>query len=121
VRFGGRLAVSEDVGAACGACLVPTLVLQPLVENAVKHGVASMLEGGVVKLEARCARGRLWVTVENPFDPEQPPAGRNGLGLVNVRNRLKARYDDTARLSSTITGNSFRVELSLPCGRGAAM
>ena len=119
VRFGGRLAVLIEEGAGCGACRVPALVLQPLVENAVKHGIASLLEGGLVRIEARCERGRLWVTVENPFDPDHVPAPKSGLGLVNVRNRLKVRYDDAARLSSSVEREMFRAEITLPCGEPA--
>ena len=115
VRFGSRLKVDEHVDPSCGKCAIPPLLVQPLVENAIKHGIAGLLEGGTVLLEAICQDGRFHVRVENEFDFEAPAPRKSGLGLANVRNRLRTRYDDRARLETEIKGNSFRAELNLPC------
>jgi sensor histidine kinase YesM len=120
VRFGPRLDFTEQIDPGCAECLLPPLLLQPLIENAVKHGVAGLLEGGWIRLEAHAAEGALQVAVENSFDPESVAPGRNGLGLNNVKNRLYARYGIAARLDVRAEGGRYRVELSLPCERGGA-
>ena len=91
-------AVKQDFAAACAHCEVPPLLLQPLVENAIKHGIAALTEGGEIAMTARIERGQLRFTVENPFDPDAPAMKKSGFGLVNVRNRLAARYGNAARL-----------------------
>ena len=96
VRFGSRLHVEVHVDQACADCLVPPLVLQPLIENAVKHGIATLVDGGTIRVESRVRDGRLEVSVENGFDPESPAPRRHGLGLRNVRTRLETRFG-TAR------------------------
>src|SRR3954447_351441 len=73
VRFGDRLRVEAAIDPECEGCAVPPLVLQPLVENAVKHGIAGMVEGGSVKLSATREDGRVAISVENQFDLETPP------------------------------------------------
>jgi two-component system, LytTR family, sensor histidine kinase AlgZ len=115
VRFGARLHVEMDVDEACSECLVPPLVLQPLIENAVKHGIATMIEGGTIKVEGRVNKGLLEVSVENGFDPESPAPRRSGLGLRNVRNRLTTRFGDVAHLTAQSTENRFRAEMVVPC------
>ncbi len=114
VRFGTRLQVDERIEEQCGRMLVPPLLLQPLVENAVNHGVAQLTEGGWIRLEATCSDGRLWIALENAFDPEAPSRPSGGVGLVNVRRRLEARYGEEGRLQAGPAGDRFRVRLSLP-------
>jgi signal transduction histidine kinase len=115
VRFGERLRVEQTIGPLCEGCMVPSLILQPLVENAVKHGIAGMVEGGWILVAAHCTEGVLHILVENDFDPDARPAARNGLGLVNIRNRLKARYQNRARLDTEVRDNRFCAYLELPC------
>ena len=115
VRFGARLRVEIDADAACDQCVVPSLLLQPLVENAVKHGIAGLVDGGTIRLEAHCGDGLLRLKISNGFDPESPAASRHGLGLRNVRERLRALYENRSRLDTTSTGDRFVVELELPC------
>lgn len=115
VRFGSRLKVEMNVDDACANCQVPPLVLQPLIENAVKHGIATMLEGGTIRVESHLSGGLLEVIVENHFDPDSPSPSRNGLGLRNVRGRLETRFGGTASLSAQSIENLFRAEMTLPC------
>jgi two-component system sensor histidine kinase AlgZ len=115
VRFGARLRVEIDANRDCDHCVVPSLLLQPLVENAVKHGVAGLVDGGTIRLEARCASGRLQLKIFNEFDPDAPAASRHGLGLRNVRDRLRAVYENRARVDATASGDHFVVEMELPC------
>jgi signal transduction histidine kinase len=122
VRFGARLRIEIDADAGCENCVVPPLFLQPLVENAVKHGIAGLVDGGTIRLEARCEDGWLRVKIQNEFDPEAPAARQHGLGLKNVRNRLRALYDNQARIDTTVytaveptpSLNRFVVEVDLP-------
>lgn len=120
VRFGARLLVEMDVDEACGECKVPPLVLQPLVENAIKHGIATLVEGGTVRLRSRIQGGNLEVLVENRFDPEAPSPRRSGLGLRNLRDRLETRFGNAARLSAGVSAEShFYAEMIFPCNRSA--
>ena len=113
VRFGRRLQLSLDVEPACGDCEVPALVIQPLVENAVKHGIALLDEGGEILMLGRIVGEGLRFTIENPYDP-LAPASRSGIGLVNVRQRLEARYGNAARLEVEASDDVYRVTLLVP-------
>ena len=115
VRFGERLRVEQSMTTACEHCKVPSLILQPLVENAVKHGIARLVEGGQIHIAGQCADGILHLQLENDFDPEGKPAPKSGLGLVNVRNRLQALYQNRARLTTQVRDNRYCVDLELPC------
>jgi two-component system, LytTR family, sensor histidine kinase AlgZ len=115
VRFGARLRIELDTDSACDSCVVPPLFLQPLVENAVKHGIAGLIDGGTIRLEARCQDGWLRVKIDNEFDPDAPAARRHGLGLQNVRDRLRALYENQARIDTTVENNHFLVQVDLPC------
>jgi hypothetical protein len=115
IRFGARLRVQQTIAAACSACAVPSLILQPLVENAVKHGIAGLVDGGEIRLDADCGSGLLRITIENEFDPDAPTASRNGLGLANVRHRLRTIYQNQARVTAEARDNRFSVTLEFPC------
>jgi len=114
VRFGKRLRVTRDFDKACDACEVPPLLVQPLVENAIKHGIASLTDGGEIALRAHVYDGRVLFSVENPFDPDAPSQRKSGFGLVNVRNRLRARYGNSARLDIEVADGLYRVNLTVP-------
>jgi two-component sensor histidine kinase len=115
VRFGERLRVMEDIEAGCQDCAVPALLLQPLVENAIKHGVAGMLEGGSIKLSAERVGGGVAITLENGFDPEMPAPRNLGMGLEHVRRRLAVRYGEKASFDAGVSGSVYRVVLRFPC------
>ena len=115
VRFGDRLRVDEDIEPACTDCAIPVLLLQPLVENAVKHGIAGMVEGGAIRLAVRRLGADVSVTVENAFDPDMPPARNLGLGLAHVRRRLQLRYGEDAAFDAGAADGVYRVVLRFPC------
>jgi sensor histidine kinase YesM len=115
VRLGSRLIVETDVDAACKTFRVPPLILQPLIENAITHGVAPMLEGGTVRIEARQHGDSIRIVVENPFEAETGTKGGTGLGIKNVRMRLANLFNGDARLNVNENGRQFRIELQLPC------
>jgi two-component system sensor histidine kinase AlgZ len=114
VRFGSRLEYEQRVEDSAQACLIPPLLLQPLVENAVTHGIADLLDGGTVRIEGRRGVSRLELVIENPRDPDSPPRRGAGVGLANVKGRLAALYGSEASVSVRAQDDSFRVELSLP-------
>ena len=118
VRFGARLRMEEKIEDAAKRCLIPALLLQPLLENAVSHGIASMADGGLIRLEARVQDARLAIVVENDRDEEAPSRRRNGLGLKNVRGRLEARYGKEATFRADAEEDKFRVSMSFPAEYG---
>ena len=113
VRFGERLGVAVDAGNA-GDCQVPPLLLQPLVENAVTHGISHLLEGGTIRVAADHDGGRLRIVVDNPCDPDRPRRGGTGVGLANVRARLLALHGEEATLVAEERDDRWHVELTLP-------
>jgi LytS/YehU family sensor histidine kinase len=114
VRFGDRLEVVQHVARDAENCLLPPMILQPLVENAVKHGIGNLTEGGVVRIVATRAGSLLRLVVENDVDPDHQPEPGNGIGLANVRQRLATAYGEEAAIHWSRHGNLFRVELTLP-------
>jgi len=109
VRFGERLGVETRVAPDAARCLVPPLLLQPLVENAVKHGKTERPLHLIVR--ARVRRGTLRLTVR---DDDSPKPRGEGHGLDNVRRRLDALASRDAGLEVTSEPGRFRVELTLP-------
>jgi len=114
VRFGERLRTKFDVADDVRSIAVPPLVLQPLVENAVHHGVAHLLEGGEVRVQARRREGLVEIVVENPCDPDRPPSRSTGVGLNNVRARIEALSGERASVDVDARETSFRVSILLP-------
>jgi two-component system, LytTR family, sensor histidine kinase AlgZ len=115
VRFGARLRVEERIEPECEACGVPALLLQPLVENAVKHGIAGLTEGGWIRLEARRTGAGVSIVLENDYDPEAAAPGRLGIGLSHAGKRLLVRYGGEATLEAGGRDGVYRVVLRLPC------
>jgi len=114
VRFGARLSHTVVADDAARSCAVPPLLLQPLVENAVTHGIAQTIEGGVIRIEAERRGPQLRITIENPCDADAPGRKGTGIGLQNVRRRLLALHGDDADVRVLPGDTSFRVELRLP-------
>ena len=117
MRFGERLSHTVVADEAARACLVPPLLLQPLVENAVTHGIAQMLEGGEIRIEAERRGPELRISIWNPRDADGPGRKGTGIGLQNVRRRLLALHGDAAEVRALSEGEVFRVDLRLPAGR----
>ena len=113
VRYGDRLRVEID-GDGAGPCLVPSLLLQPLVENAVTHGIAHLLDGGTVTVQADRTPTRLHVRVESPCDPERPQRKGAGVGLSNVRSRLRALHGAEATVEAVEENHRWRVDITMP-------
>lgn len=114
VRFGDRLLVEWHVDEESRACAVPPLLLQPLVENAVTHGIAHLIEGGAVTIRAERRGGRLQVTIENPCDPDRPRKRGAGIGLENVRRRLDTTFGHDAAANAKEENGRFVIDLVMP-------
>jgi len=114
IRFGARLKLEEKLETSVLDCLVPPLLLQPLVENAVGHGVSNLTEGGWIRIEIGRREMNLSVKIENNFDPETPRRRGAGIGLKNVRQRLDASYGSQARFEVRTADDRFTVVLELP-------
>jgi two-component system sensor histidine kinase AlgZ len=123
VRFGERLRVAIDADADALPCLLPPLLLQPLAENAVKHGIGRMLAPGLVRIEAARAGSLLRIRIENDVDADEADdagaPGGAGIGVDNVRRRLAAAYSHEAGARWTREEGRFRVELVLPVETGS--
>ncbi|WP_026091119.1 histidine kinase [Blastomonas sp. AAP53] len=119
VRFPDRLRIEIDIPDELMNCCVPGLILQPLVENAIKYGVARATRPVTIRVAAREADGVLRLTVSDDGDviPTDSDKG-SGIGLANVRDRLDARYRSAARIEwhAPFEGG-FVVELTLPAVR----
>jgi two-component system sensor histidine kinase AlgZ len=116
IRLGDRLTVDIQIRPPAGDVRVPALLLQPLIENAITHGIATCVRGGTLAVEARTTPGVLVVTVTNPFDPQAPPRrgpGSGGVGLANVSRRISACYEG-ASLSTRRDVDRFTSTLVLP-------
>ena len=120
VRFGERLRVEEAIDEAALDCLLPPMLIQPLVENAVKHGIGGLMEGGVIALAARRLGSLLQIQVSNPVDAQQTPARGNGVGLDNVRQRLLGAYGHEASVHWLRQEGGFEVTITMPAQAGSS-
>jgi sensor histidine kinase YesM len=115
-RFGDRMRFRTSIADGLDRALVPHLILQPLIENAVKHGVARMSEAVAIEVRAT-QRGRmLLIAVENdaPLHPVAKSGAGPPVGLANVTRRLESFYGGAGALAVLASRGSFTVELSLP-------
>src|SRR5471032_2562217 len=120
VRFGARLQVEELVEDQAAACLVPPMIIQPLVENAVKQGICNMPDGGTIRVTARRAGSMLHIRVDNPVDADMASirSEGHGIGLSNVRQRLSGAYKHEASIHWGRIDNSFGVDIAMPAQTG---
>ncbi len=114
IRYGDRLIYEQEVSELCLGHEVPALVLQPLVENALKHGIAQLLEGGTVRIEGGTTDNGIVLSITNPRDPDGTRDPGVGIGLANVRGRLRLLYDGLARLETTDFEDRYVVKIFLP-------
>ena len=113
LRLGERLRIEVSMDDSARDCEIPSLLLQPLVENAITHGIAPVDEPEPLRVRAHCRDGRLAMELENGLNPA-PRRRPGGLGLANVRARLFGQYGDDATLRIERDANRFRVVLNLP-------
>ncbi len=115
IRFGARLQIVWQLDPMAARARVPPLLLQPLVENAVRHGIEPDPQGGVIRISSRVRRGQAWLSITNtlPSTPRAAPPG-HGIALDNVRERLHLMHDVAARFEIEADTQKFRVQLVIP-------
>jgi two-component system sensor histidine kinase AlgZ len=116
VRLGSRLSVQCDGSDQAMQERIPALLLQPLVENAVVHGIAHCLEGGSVSIHAECRNSALFISIANPVDANPPRSPGSGLGLNLVRQRLQAHYGASYLFETIEADGNYRVHIHVPLG-----
>jgi two-component system sensor histidine kinase AlgZ len=116
LRLGERLQVEWQVDAAAREQAMPSLVLQPLVENAIYHGISQLPKGGTISVCVRLVGAEVQVTVENPVPSQSAHTQGHQMALANIGQRLQALYGSAARLQALPRGDGYRVELSYPPG-----
>ena len=111
LRLGDRLQVAWDVEAGVTERAMPSLLLQPLVENAVYHGIARLPEGGCIRIALRSEGERVLATLENPVPSGTSKPGGNHMALANVEQRLQVTYGSAAGMQVFPGERDFRVEM----------
>jgi hypothetical protein len=115
MRFEDRLRVESAIAAEAVAVRIPVMVLQTLVENAIKHGVAELPSGGLLRINARVEMNELIVEVQNPR-ARRPSSSGTGLGLRNARERLRLLFGDRASLDLDLSNTeTATARLRVPC------
>ena len=120
LRFGERLKLEWQLDPAANPARLPPLVLQPLLENAVRHGIEPAEHGGTVRVRTRVQLGRAEILIDNTLPGGKEPArGGHGLALANVRERLTLLHDLDAQFEAGSDGRRWRVRIVVPAGDGA--
>jgi len=119
VRFGDKLRVVKHIDPLTSDMLVPSMLLQPLVENSIKHGIAGKVDGGTITLRARRNNDRLLIEVEDDGvgipEAELSNILNKGIGVSNVKERLKVLYNQDYRmLIDSQPGRGTRIEIEVP-------
>ena len=116
LRLWQRLRIDWQVADATREQAMPSLLLQPLVENAVYHGISRLPQGGTITVEVTMADGEVQVVVVNPMPAQSPASEGHRMALDNISLRLQALYGTGARLRVEPEGGQFRVELAYKPG-----
>lgn len=114
LRLGDRLQVEWQVAHEVRDAPMPSLVLQPLVENAIYHGISQLPDGGTVHIGLELDGDTVRACVENPVPTSAPASGGNKLALANIRERLAALYGAEGSLEAAPDGDLFHIRLSYP-------
>ncbi|MGH8496059.1 MAG: sensor histidine kinase [Gammaproteobacteria bacterium] len=116
LRLGERLQVEWDVASLPMRARVPSLIVQPLIENAIYHGIEPLPEGGTVIVAGGLRDGRIRISVSNPIPGDAAPSEREGnrLALANIRERLQLSYGARASLHADRVDGEYRVTLEFP-------
>lgn len=120
LRLGPRLKVEWHIDKMPGDARVPPMVLQPLVENAVYHGIEPSITTGVIHINAYKVRDEVHVVLKNPYRRNGAHHGGNKMAVGNIRERLSLHFDAEASLSATVTDNEYHVHIRMPYLKDAA-
>jgi two-component system sensor histidine kinase AlgZ len=114
IRLGDRLKVTWRTEGMPGDALVPPLMLQPLVENAVYHGIEPSDAGGEIEIDGTLAGGQLVISLANPFPGGGRHSAGNRMAIVNIRERLQLHFDAEASMRSEVKDGVYKVTLRMP-------
>lgn len=114
VRFADKFEFIEELDPECKELEIPSMILQPLFENAIKHGVYESLDKVAIKLKCKPEKEYLKVIVENNFDPEAVPRKGEGIGIKNIQNRMKLIYNQDNLVTVEKLNSLFRVNIYIP-------
>ncbi len=121
LRLGDRLTVRWDVDALPMRALMPSLTIQPLLENAIYHGIEMLPDGGVVNVSGDWVDDDLRITIRNPVAPDQSrKKGGNQMAMTNIRQRFELAYGNRATVDIQETNSDYSVQLRFPCSESAA-
>ena len=119
LRLGERLIVDWQIAEAPRDALVPPLLLQPLVENAVYHGIEPGIEPGTIVIAIRRDKDRVHLKLTNPYHPEHQHRQGNRIALANIRERLVLHFDVEGVLESGVKGSRYEIRMTMPYRRAA--
>jgi two-component system, LytTR family, sensor histidine kinase AlgZ len=114
LRLGDRLRVTWRTEKMPPDALVPPLLLQPLVENAVYHGIEPCPEGGEIAIDVTLDAGQLLMVLTNPYPRESRQTAGNRMAIANIRERLQLHFDAEASMRSEIAGGTYKVTIRMP-------
>lgn len=114
VRFSGKLKITNEIDKSVLMRNVPSMILQPLVENAIKYGVYSSEGESRIILDAHLVGGYLLISIKNSYDPDNKARKGTGTGIRNVSRRLEAIYNEPGLMSVLDHGSEFEVLLKIP-------
>jgi two-component system sensor histidine kinase AlgZ len=120
LRLGERLLVQWDTSEAPADALIPPLVLQPLLENAVYHGIEPRSEPGVIEIGARREGDRVQIRLRNPYREGHVRHAGNRMALANIRERLALHYDAEASIRTAASDDAYEVDIVIPYLKGGA-
>jgi len=116
LRLGDRLSVRWDVAELPMRALIPSLTIQPLLENAIYHGIELLPDGGEVKVSGKRIDNDLRISITNPVAPDQArKKGGNKMAMANIRQRFELAYGNRAKVDVEETDSNYRVQLQFPC------
>ncbi len=114
IRFADKFEFVEIIKDECKEMEVPSMILQPLLENAIKHGVYESLQKVTIKLFCHVEKEYFKIVIENNFDPESIPRKGEGIGMKNIQNRLKLIYQQDNLLTYEKRDSVFKVNIFIP-------
>lgn len=114
IRFGDKLSFVKEIDDICCNKLLPNMILQPLFENAIKHGIYESTESVTIKVKCKYIDEILQISIENNFDPGAKSKKGEGIGLENIQKRLSIIYKNPNLLTTQIKSNTFIARLLIP-------
>lgn len=120
LRLGERLLVEWDAADMPADALIPPMLLQPLLENAVYHGIEPRSEPGTIHIRIHRQGDRVHILLRNPYRKESERHGGNRMALANIRERLALHFDAEASIKTTATDESYQVHIVIPYLKGGA-